>query len=488
MVRYNHLFSIFRVLSLIVGIFGLTMLAPIGISWWRHEAAETVFDEAFALTVGTGVFLWWLTRNHTRELTTRDGFLLVVLTWTLLPAVAALPLWLYLPGMSFTDAYFEAVSGLTTTGATVISGLDALPYSINFWRMLLVWLGGMGLIVLAVAVLPLLGVGGRQLFKAEAPGPMKESKLTPRMAQTAKGLWAVYGMISLACVFALRWAGMSWDDSVVHMFTTMGLGGFSTHDQSFAYWDSPVIEAVTIGFMALAGLNFATHFVAIRERSFKPYHHDPEVRWYIVVMVGSVFAMAAYLFATGTYPSFAQALRFAAFNTVSIATTTGFANTDYTLWPVFAPLWLLFLCSFATCAGSTGGGIKMMRAMILYKQVFRELKRSLHPAAVSPVKFGSDAVQSPILFAVLAFAFMYMVVLVSLTLIMVLSGLDPITAFSAVVACVNNTGPGMGQVGPATTYAVLSVFQTWVCTFAMLLGRLEIFTLLVVLSPYFWRK
>jgi len=308
------------------------------------------------------------------------------------------------------------------------------------------------------------------------------------MAQTAKGLWAVYGMISLACVFALRWAGMSWDDSVVHMFTTMGLGGFSTHDQSFAYWDSPIIEAVTIGFMALAGLNFATHFVAIRERSFKPYHHDPEVRWYIVVMVGSVFAMAAYLFATGTYPSFAQALRFAAFNTVSIATTTGFANTDYTLWPVFAPLWLLFLCSFATCAGSTGGGIKMMRAMILYKQVFRELKRSLHPAAVSPVKFGSDAVQSPILFAVLAFAFMYMVVLVSLTLIMVLSGLDPITAFSAVVACVNNTGPGMGQVGPATTYAVLSDFQTWVCTFAMLLGRLEIFTLLVVLSPYFWRK
>ncbi len=486
--RLNHLLSIFRVLSLIVGIFGATMVAPISISWWRHEAAETVFDEAFLLTLGTSLVMWWMSRHHGRELTTRDGFLLVVLTWTMLPAVAALPLWLYLPGMSFTDAYFEAVSGLTTTGATVISGLDALPYSINFWRMLLVWLGGMGLIVLAVAVLPLLGVGGRQLFKAEAPGPMNDSKLTPRMAQTAKGLWTVYALISVLCVFSLHWAGMSWDDSVVHMFTTMGLGGFSTHDQSFAYWNSPTIEAVTIVFMTLAGLNFATHFVAIRERSLKPYQHDPEVRWYLVVLIGSVLAVAAYLYLQGNYPNFTVALRFAAFNTVSLATTTGFANTDYALWPTFAPMWLLFLCSFATCAGSTGGGIKMMRAMILYKQVFRELKRSLHPAAVSPIKFGSTAVSSPILFAVLAFGFMYMVVLVTLTLVMVASGLDPITAFSAVVACANNTGPGLGQVGPSTTYAVLNDFQTWVCTFAMLLGRLEIFTLLVVFSPYFWRK
>ena len=486
--RLNHLLSVFRILSLIVGIFGTTMLAPIAISWWRHEAAETVFDEAFVLTVTTGAVLWWLARHHTRELSTRDGFLLVVLTWTLLPAAAALPLWLYLPGMSFTDAYFEAVSGLTTTGATVISGLDALPYSINFWRMLLVWLGGMGLIVLAVAILPLLGVGGRQLFKAEAPGPMKDSKLTPRMAQTAKGLWAVYGLISIACVLSLHWAGMTWEDSVVHMFTTMGLGGFSTHDQSFAYWDSVRIESVTIFFMALAGLNFATHFVALRERRLSAYVEDPEFRWYLYVLFGSVGALAVYLYANGAYPSLSEALRFAAFNTVSIATTTGFANTDYSLWPVFAPFWMLFLCSFVTCAGSTGGGIKMMRAIILYKQVFRELLRSLHPSAVSPIKFGSEAVSSQILFAVLAFGFIYMVVLVTLTLLMVLSGLDPVTAFSAVVACVNNTGPGLGQVGPATTYAVLNDFQTWVCTFAMLLGRLEIFTLLVVLSPYFWRK
>ena len=484
----NHLFSVFRVLSLIMMIFGATMAAPLGLSWWRSDGAETAYDEALLLTIGIGGFLWWITRHHSRELTVRDGFLLVVLTWTALPALATLPLLLYIPSLSFTDAYFETVSGLTTTGATVLSGLDALPYSINFWRMSLVWLGGMGLIVLAVAVLPLLGVGGRQIFKAEAPGPMKESKLTPRMASTAKGLWLIYGLFSLICALAFRWAGMSWDDAVVHMFTTMGLGGFSTHDASFAYWNSPTIEMVTMVFMTLAGINFATHFVAIRGGGLGAYKQDPEVRWYLYVMFGSVAAIALYLLDTGTYSDPWEAIRYAAFNTISIATTTGFANTDYAKWPVFAPLWMLFLCSFITCAGSTGGGIKMMRAIILYKQVFRELMRSLHPHAVAPIKFGSDAVASQIIFAVLAFGFMYMVVLVSLTLLMVFTGLDPITAFSAVVACVNNTGPGLGQVGPSTTYAALSDLQTWICTFAMLLGRLEIFTLLVVLSPYFWRK
>jgi trk system potassium uptake protein TrkH len=412
---------------------------------------------------------------------------MVALVWTVLPIYAALPLVIQLDA-SFTDAYFEAVSGLTTTGATVFEGLDTLPVSINFWRTQLVWLGGMGLIVLAVAILPLLGIGGRQMFKAETPGPMKDSKMTPRLAQTAKGLWGVYALVTGCCILCFHWAGMTWLDAIMHSFSTMGLGGFSSHDASFGFFDSPAIEAVCIFFMLLAGMNFATHFMALSGRSFRPYGHDPEARWFLVVTMGSVIGIAIFLDVHGVYPGFAEALRFSAFNVVSIATTTGFANTDYNLWPFFAPLWMLFLCSFATSAGSTGGGIKMIRAMLLYKQVYRELIRAMHPNAVHPVKIGSSLVPNNILFAVLAFAFLYMVSIVSMTLILSFTGLEIITAFSAVVASINNTGPGLNQVGPAANFGGLSDFQTWVCTFAMLLGRLEIFTLLVVMTPAFWRK
>lgn len=483
----RRLFPVFRLLSLIICIFGLTLLVPVAISWSLQDGAESAFDEAILLTLGVGLLLWGVTRHDKRELSIRDGFLMVVLVWTVLPAFAALPLIIQLD-LSVTDAYFEAVSGLTTTGATVLSGLDTMPPSINFWRTQMVWLGGMGLIVLAVAILPLLGIGGRQMFQAETPGPMKESKLTPRIAETAKGLWRVYAGITLCCIVAYGWAGMSWLDAVMHAFSTMGLGGFSSHDASFGYFDSPAIESVSITFMLIAGMNFATHFMALSGRSIRPYRRDPEAGWFLVVTLGSVVGIAGYLVANGVYPEFSQALRFAAFNVVSIATTTGYATTDYYLWPMFAPLWMLFLCSFATSAGSTGGGIKMIRALVLYKQVYRELIRAIHPNVVHLVKVGSDVVPGKILFAVLAFAFVYMVSIVSMTLLLSLSGLDIVTAFSAVVACINNTGPGLNQVGPATTFAVLTDAQTWVCTFAMLLGRLEIFTLLVVLTPAFWRK
>ena len=480
-------YPVVRVLALLIFMFGLTMLVPLGLSWFLRDGAESAFDEAALLTLGTGLGLWYATRNEKRDLTIRDGFLMVALVWTVLPIYAALPLVIQLDA-SFTDAYFEAVSGLTTTGATVFEGLDTLPVSINFWRTQLVWLGGMGLIVLAVAILPLLGIGGRQMFKAETPGPMKDSKMTPRLAQTAKGLWGVYALVTGCCILCFHWAGMTWLDAIMHSFSTMGLGGFSSHDASFGFFDSPAIEAVCIFFMLLAGMNFATHFMALSGRSFRPYGHDPEARWFLVVTIGSVIGVAIFLDVHGVYPGFAEALRFSAFNVVSIATTTGFANTDYNLWPFFAPLWMLFLCSFATSAGSTGGGIKMIRAMLLYKQVYRELIRAMHPNAVHPVKIGSSLVPNNILFAVLAFAFLYMVSIVSMTLILSFTGLEIITAFSAVVASINNTGPGLNQVGPAANFGGLSDFQTWVCTFAMLLGRLEIFTLLVVMTPAFWRK
>lgn len=483
----NRYAPVLRALGMVIMLFGMTTLPPLILSYVVKDGAQSAYDETFALTMFSGLLLWFRYRKLRGELKARDGFLMVVLVWTLLPAFASLPLMLQL-GLSFTDAYFEAMSGLTTTGATVLSGIDALPMSINLWRHQLVWVGGMGLIVLAVAILPLLGIGGRQMFQAETPGPMKDAKMTPRIAETAKGLYVVYLAVTLLCLFAYRLAGMEWFDAVCHTFSTMGLGGFSTHDASMGHFDSPAIEAVGIVFMLIAGMNFGTLFLAARGRSLRPYWRDPEAMWFLLVCLLSTLGIAAYLWGHGTYAAFGTALRHAAFNLVSIATTTGLASVDYAQWPVFAPLWMLFLSSFATSAGSTGGGIKMARALLLYKQVYRELVRAVHPNAVYSVRLGGQVAPPSILFAVLAFAFMYMVCIVSLTLLLVCSGLDVITAFTAVVASLNNTGPGLGEVGPSTTYAVLGDFQTWVCSFAMLLGRLELFTLLVVLTPAFWRR
>ncbi len=480
--------AVLRVFALVLLVFALTMLVPALASWQGEDGALPAFLEGFAVTFGAALLLWLLTWRHREELRVRDGYLLVSMVWLLVPAFAALPLMRHLPQLGFTDAYFETVSGFTTTGATVLEGLDTLPFSINLWRSGLVFLGGMGLIVLAVAILPLLGVGGRQLFSAESPGPLKDTRLTPRMAQTAKGLWLVYLAMALLCTLGYAWAGMDWGDAVMHMFSTLGLGGFSSHDASFAHFNSPAVEAVAIVFMTLAGMNFATHYMALRRRNLAYYWIDPEIRWYVGVLYISVLGLAAYLWWSGAYPDFPTALRFAAFNTVSIATTTGFASTDYAQWPFFAPLWMLFLCSFVTCAGSTGGGIKMMRALIVFRQVMREVVRTMHPNAMRTVRLADAPLPNRIVFAVLAFIFAYMALIVSFTLLMVFSGLDIVTGFSAIVACINNTGPGLGEVGPATTFKSLDGFQTWLCTLAMLLGRLEIFTLLVVLSPAFWRK
>lgn len=478
---------VYRALGMIIMLFGLTILVPLVFSHWINDGAQSVYDEVFLLTLLCGAFPWYRYRQQKRDLNVRDGFLLVVLVWTVLPVFAALPFMIHL-NMSHTDAYFEAVSGLTATGATVMSGLADLPMSINLWRHQMMWLGGMGLIVLAVAILPLLGIGGRQMFKAETPGPMKDTKMTPRIAETAKGLWQVYIAITVACVLAYHWAGMSWFDAVCHAFSTVSLGGFSTHDESFGYFNSPLLEWICIVFMLFSGINYGTHFLALRGRSVRSYVRDPEARWFLGVLAFSVLLVGIYIWKDGIFLNVESALRHALFNVISVATTTGYSNTDYGEWPMFAGLWMLFLCSFVTSAGSTGGGIKMMRALLLYKQVYRELVRAMHPAAIYNIRIGATVAPQSILFAILAFGFVYMVSIVSLTLVLAFTGLDTISAFSAVVASVNNTGPGLGIIGPASTFAVLEDFQTWVCTFGMLLGRLEIFTLLVVLTPAFWRK
>ena len=480
---------VFRALGVIISIFGIAMLAPLGVSVLFNDGAQTAYDEAIAITLFCGLLLWLgASRGGTAELRVRDGFLLVALTWTILPFFGALPLLIHLPGISFTDAYFEATSGLTATGSTVLSGLDHLPISINFWRMFMHWLGGLGVIVLAVAILPLLGIGGRQLFKAEVPGPMKEASLTPRIAETARGLWVVYILLTIACALAFIVAGMEKWDALMHAFSVMGLGGFSTKDASLGHFNNLSIELIAMGFALLSGINYATHFMALNQRSPRPYLRDAEIPFYLGVMALSIIGLTAYLMAFDIYESVWTALRYVAFHCISLATSLGLSTTDYAAWPMFGQLWILFLGSFYACSGSTGGGIKMMRAIILYKQVNREILRAMHPRAVHPVRLGGSVVPDGVLHAVLAFSFIYMAIIVSLTLLMSASGLDIVTAFSAVVATLNNTGPGLGAVGPASNFSSLTNFQTWVCSFAMVLGRLELFTLLVVLSPAFWRK
>jgi len=483
----NSFARVLPVLAFVVMVFSATMLVPLGFAVIGPD--EALFDHALAMgiTFATGLALWRLSRGRGGELQARDGFLLVTLVWSVLPAFGTLPLLLYLPDLSFTDAYFEAVSGLTTTGATVLTGLEHLPVSINVWRCFMVLIGGMGIIVLVVAILPLLGVGGAQLFKAESAGPMKDQKLTPRIAETARGLWTVYFGIAFACFLAFRLAGMGCADAFMHMCSTMGLGGFAAYDASFGAFDSPMIEGVAVFFMVLAGLNFALYFVAWRQRSLAVIWREAEARLYLLLMLGSVLGVSLYLTGAGVYPSFLESLRHAAFSVVSVATTTGFSTVDYAQWPAFVPILMLFLCGFATCAGSTGGGIKLIRSILLMKQAHRELVRIVHPRAVVPVTLGGAVVPPQVIFSVIAFMLVYGAVMVASTMLLLFSGLDVVTAFTAVVACINNTGPGLGQVGPAGNYQGLSDFQTWVCSLTMLLGRLELLSVLVLFTPQFWR-
>jgi trk system potassium uptake protein TrkH len=480
--------AVINALGLMLMVFSVSYLMPVVTSLIYNDGTTIDFFLAMVWTSAIGFLMWLLTRRYKGELSIRHGYLLVVAMWTAMPAVATLPLLLVIDHLSFTDAYFETMSGITTTGATVLTGLDGLQPAINIWRHELQWLGGMGIIVLAVAVLPLLGIGGRQLFKAETPGPMKDSALTPRIAETARNLWLVYLGITIACMLSLKVAGMSWLDAVCHAFATLSTGGFSTHDASIGYFNSPAIEFVLIVFMLLAAMNFATHFLAWREKSLKLYLRDTEAVAMISLILASCLGIAVFLWWQGTYPSFWTALRHASFNLVSLATDSGFASVDFGQWPIFAPMWMLFLSCVAASSGSTGGGIKMVRTMILFKQAGREFLKLLHPAVVNPMKIGGSVVPNNIVFAVLGFIFLYFMTVATLTFALLISGLDFISAFSAIIACINNAGPGLGVVGPASNFGVLSDFQTWICTIAMLVGRLEIFTVLILFTPHFWRR
>lgn len=479
---------VLNVLGRLLVVFSLTYVAPILCSALFHDGMHWHFVDGMAISAAGGLLLYLATRRHYRELKPRDGFLLVTLSWVLMAAIAAVPLMLAYDKMSFTDAFFECISGLTTTGATVMTGLDYAPQSINLWRHLMNWIGGMGIIVFAVAILPLLGVGGMQLFKAETPGPMKDSKLTARITDTAKALYLVYVGMTVLCVLSLRLAGMDWFDSVCHAFSAMGLGGFSTRDASIGAFDSPAVEIVLSFFMLLAGINFATHFLALRRLSIGPYRHDAEARAYLTIMGLCFIGLTFYLYHKGVYDRPETSARMVLFNLISIGTGSGYASTDFAQWPIFAPLLMLFLGGTIPCAGSTGGGIKMVRTLVLFGQSQREILKLIHPAAIRPLMIGRTAVSERVAQSVLGFIFLYFMSAALMIFLLLLSGMDFLTAFSAIIACINNIGPGLGDVGPAGNYQALSDFQTWVCAFAMLLGRLEIFAVLIIFTPGFWRK
>ena len=480
--------AVVHVLGSMLMLFSVTYVLPAVTSVIYGDGMLVDFIAASLICLGVGGLLWAVTKSNKRELRSRDGFLLVSLGWTLMSAIATVPLLLALPGLTFTDAFFETMSGLSTTGATVLTGLEDMPPSVNLWRHALNWYGGMGIIVLVVAILPMLGVGGMQLYKAEAPGPVKNEKLTPRITQTAKALWFIYFLFTVACALSLKVAGMGWFDAVCHAFSVMALGGFSTYDASIGHFDSVPIEIVLIVFMLIAAMNFARHFMAWQQKSLRTYATDSEAKVMLAVIGISILGLALYIWQRGAYASFPQSLRYVAFNLVSIATDCGLVNQDYAAWPVFAPMWILMLSCYCANTGSTGGGIKMFRTLVLFRQAGRELMLLVHPQAIRPVKIGGHVVQNQIVFAVLAFVVLYFGTVVVLTFSLLASGLDFVSAFSAIIACINNAGPGLGVVGPANNYQSLSDFQTWVCASAMLLGRLEIFSVLVLFTPSFWRK
>ncbi len=486
--RRQAVLGVLYVLGQLLLVFTATYLLPIATALIFADGTAPVFVKSALLTLGIGLVIALATRRHKQELKSRDGFLLVTLAWVAISAIATVPLMQTIAGLSFTDAFFEATSGLTTTGSTVLTGLDALPPAVNLWRHELHWLGGMGIIVFALAILPLLGVGGMQLYKAESPGPIKDTKLTPRITGTAKALWLTYTGMTLLCMVALKVCGMTWFDAVCHAFSIMCLGGFSTHDASLGFFHSAAIELVSMAFMMLAAMNFTRHFLAFRRVSLKPYVGNPEIRAMLLLLGASVVLISFLVELAGIYPDWITSLRHTAFNVVSIATTAGFVTEDYGRWPTFVGFWLLFLSCITCNTGSTGGGIKMFRTLLLWRQALREMRLMVHPQAIEPMRIGGQVVPNRIAYAVLAFIFLYFMTAVILTFALLLSGLDFDSSLSAVIASINNAGPGLGRVGPSTTYQQLTDFQTWVCTVAMFLGRLEIFSVLVLFTPAFWRK
>lgn len=472
-----------------MGLFSITMLPPALVAVFYNDGGGIAFVKAFIVSLILGFILWYPNRQHRAELRTREGFLIVVLFWTVLGSIGALPfIFATNPDLSWTDSFFESFSALTTTGATVITGLDSLPKAILFYRHLLQWLGGMGIIVLAVAILPVLGIGGMQLYRAEIPGPVKDSKMTPRIAETAKTLWYIYLFLTIACAVAYWLAGMNGFDAICHSFSTIAIGGFSTHDASMGYFDSPAINLICVVFLLISAINFSLHFAAFSRKgmNLKVYAKDAEFKVLIAVQLILTGICFATLYHTNIYDSPEATLDHALFQAVSISTTAGFGTESFHSWPLFLPMLLIFSSFIGGCGGSTAGGMKVIRMILLLLQGSRELKRLVHPRAIFSIRMGGVALPDRVIDAVWGFFSAYALVFLISMLALLALGMDEITAFSATAACLNNLGPALGEA--ASHYGNISNGAKWVLLITMLFGRLEVFTLLVLFTPTFWKN
>ena len=478
--------AILRVFGAVTALSSLIILPSLLLAALWNENTVLPFIDAMLPAFAAGSLLWFAFRNNHYELRLRDGFLITGGLWVIASLVTAVPFYMALQDLTFTDAVFESVSGLTTTGATMLTGLDGLPRSLLFFRSSLNFFGGMGIVILAVAVLPMLKIGGMHLFKAESTGPVKDNKLTPRIAETARTLWVVYLGLNVLCALAYWFGGMSPFDAVNHAMTTVATAGFSTHDASFAYWNSPLIETIATVFMLLGGISFSLHWYAWRAATVSHYQANSELRGFLAIAAAFIVIVTLYLLVAGEINGYSQSFRAAMFQVVSHITTTGYASTGFSHWPGMLPILMIMLAFIGGCSGSTSGGIKVARVQLVIQQGLRELKQLVHPKAQFLVTLGGRRVSESVVISVAGFCALYITVYLILVLLLSADGMDLLTAFSAAAACLNNLGPGLGQV--AVHYQALSDFSTWLMSFAMLVGRLEIFTILVLFTPAFWQE
>ena len=466
--------------SILVMFFSASFVFPMIVSIIYKDSALSIFIYTFLFVFFLGLIGWFFSRGDDRELGQKDGFIIITFFWLVLSIAGSIPF--IISGMGFIDSFFESMSGITTTGATVLSGLDSLPESILFYRQLLQWMGGMGLIVLAIAVMPMLGIGGGQLYKTEIPGAMNDQKMTPRIKETAQALWAIYLGLTICCALLYFLAGMNAFDAISHSLSTVSIGGFSTHDESIGYFNSGFVETICIIFMLLSALSFALHYFAIYKKKPLKYFYDPELRFFLSIMA-LIFVISLLInqFSNNNDGSIKDLL----FHSVSIVTTTGFSIGDPSEW--HSSIGFLFLVGafIGACSGSVGGGVKSWRVLIMINYARISLMKMIHPNAVISLKIGSKTVEDEVATSVWGFFSIYVISFMVLLLALLMTGLDFESSFSAIGACLNNLGPGLGEV--SQTYQSVTPAGKLILSFAMILGRLEIFTLLVLFTPMFWR-